>query len=141
MTAEANTANPLVHAARVRALPAMHAFAGRLQEESSVQKDDLIVEFSHCQRLVAAHAVYQTMLVTCRALNVLPSTTDGALHDDDRGGGAGDCAVGDGGCDGSDGHGVRAGSASEEDCHFQDVSEPLEVIARRLHNYQARVKV
>jgi len=94
-------------AARAAALPAILEFSQLLRE--ATEHSALMVEFRHCQRLLAGDAAYQMMLKSCLALGFPREDTNVQVE-------PGDTA-------------------------FQDVSEPLPVIAARLLNHAAAMEL
>eukprot|EP00316_Scyphosphaera_apsteinii_P020875 CAMPEP_0119301644 /NCGR_PEP_ID=MMETSP1333-20130426/3380_1 /TAXON_ID=418940 /ORGANISM="Scyphosphaera apsteinii, Strain RCC1455" /LENGTH=356 /DNA_ID=CAMNT_0007303767 /DNA_START=58 /DNA_END=1128 /DNA_ORIENTATION=- len=67
-------------AARIKAMPVALQYADRLATPSAYP--ELLAQFRRCQQLVAVEAVYNTLVTTCRALELLPpkpSTSPEAL--------------------------------------------------------------
>jgi len=108
--------------AREKAMPMALAFADRVRAVSAACGDGataprLLSEFQACQRLVASEAVYNSMVATIAAVG---------LGDDDQ------RAHGDGkACEDED---------DEEHYAYQDMSRPIEVVARRLRAHHARLQ-
>lgn len=108
--------------AREKAMPMALAYADRVRAIGAACGDGaaaprLLTEFQVCQRLVASEAVYNSMVATIAAVG---------LGDDDQ------RAHGDGkACGGED---------EEEQYAYQDMSQPIEVVARRLRAHHARLQ-
>ena len=102
-----------LRAAQEQALPLALDFGDQLRAlsklpPSEANESPLLQEFELAARKVAREAVYKTMVATCKALSV------------------------------SDARATFPAAASDEDpesCAYQDLSQPFEVIARRLQNY------
>lgn len=104
-----------LRAARERAMPMALAYADRVRaclaaSQEGAEPPRLLSEFHACQRLVAEAAVYNSMVATLKA-------------------------VGLGGFDSGDGGEAAPSAPRPEDpdpLAYQDLSQPIEVIARRL---------
>lgn len=106
---------PGVHAARAAALPTALDYGDRVRNLAAADPDaqaqsTLFAELRICQRLVDAEAVLNSMTATCRALGLFNE--------------------GKSGVDG----------ALDDSIAFQDTSQPLPVIARRLQNYERHLQ-
>lgn len=129
-----------IRAARERAMPVALEYAHRIAAiieatKAGAEPTRLLTEFDACQRLVASEAVYNSVCATLTAVGLgdfgggivassrksppLPpppppppanGSADGAADEDDP-----------------------------EECAYQDMSQPIEVIARRLRAYQRKV--
>merc|ERR1719231_563320 len=98
-----------LNAARERGLPMALEYADRIRacveaSQSGAPSPRLVDEFRACQRLVSQEAVYNSMIATVKAIG---------LGDPPRAGAA----------DGDDGDALA----------YQDMSQPIDVIARLLH--------
>jgi hypothetical protein len=112
MRMDGEAQRPELHAARIRAMPTALEYADRVTRLVSSQvppeQSPLLGEFCACQRLVASEAIYRTMLSTVTALGLTREAVAAQKSDDDG-----------------------------ESCAYQDLSVPLEEIARRLHRYDS----
>jgi hypothetical protein len=103
-----------VHAARERACANATKSDARVGEQSR-----LLAEYHACQRLVASEAVYNSMVSTLKAVGL------GGFGVEEAGG---DERQGSGGAEGA-----AVSQIDEADAYaYQDMSQPIEVIARRL---------
>ena len=133
-----------LRAARESAMPMALEFADRVRGcagsyAGGATKPRLVTEFEACQRLVSTEAVYNSMLATVTAVGLVESI-----------GGAG--AGGDGsGTEMRAQPGLRSrvgtsgGPASFDDADddafaYQDMTQPIEIIARRLCAFEARLR-
>lgn len=108
MNLEAPQVSREMHQARLDAMPMVLDFADRVGEASA--DSELIAEFIHCQKIVATAAVFNSMVATCKALALPGFDEDTCVKSADN-------------------------SDDDADCSYQDVSQPLEVIADRILNY------
>ena len=99
-----------LHAARVKAMPVALDYGERVAkvaaQHAAPEASALLGEFCQCQRLVANEALHKTMLSTCCALGLDAESL--GIKDEDEGG----------------------------SCAYQDLSQPFEEIARRLHRHE-----
>lgn len=132
-----------LRAARELAMPLALDFADRVRACAAAVADGaakprLITEFEACQRIVATEAVYNSMVATVRAVGLSSSAAEGASG----GGGPGaEMLPLLGGC--ASLSISAAASEAEEDADsfaYQDMSQPIEVIARRLLAHEARLQ-
>lgn len=111
-----------MRATRERAIPTALEYADRLQackaalDGGCTQPPRLLDEFKACQRLVASEAVYNSMIATISAVGLAEEHKD----------------------DGEEG--AAPAGAPEDAAPYHDMSQPVEVIARRLRAHHARVE-
>ena len=122
-------------AARERAMPVALEYGDRVRActtacAEGAEPPRLVAEFEACQRLVSAEAVYNSMLATVAAVGLGEPLEAGDGGDDDAAGAAAGAPAPGGG-----------GDDDEADAlSYQDMSQPVEVIARRLCAYDARLR-
>jgi len=105
--------SPELTAAQERAMPVVLDFAERLQRiraSDNASESPVMQEYELSQRKVAREAVYKTILATSRALGIYDNLPTPTAADDD---------------DGS--------------CAYEDLSQPLEVIVRRLKTFEKQL--
>lgn len=128
-----------------RALPMALEFADRIQAcivacDHGAEPPRLLSEFQACQRLVASEAVYNSMVATVSAVGLGPPAREGATP-------AGQLAApldaGEPPLSYEAAASASAGEVDEEEdpdaFSYQDMSQPIEVIARRLMRFHARL--
>jgi len=122
-------------AARESALPMALEYADRVRAcadacATGAAKPRLVTEFEACQRLVATEAVYNSMLATCTAVGLREAGASRGI-----GGPGTEMQPQLGG-------GADANAADDDDdaYAYHDMSQPIEVIARRLLAYDARLR-
>ena len=110
--------SPEMGAAKERALPTALEFGDRVRACASARdggaQPRLLAEFEACQRRVSAEAVYNSMLATIEAVGLGATDESGAAAATDE----------------ADGDALA----------YQDMSQPIEVIARRLRAYHAMME-
>jgi hypothetical protein len=105
--------SPELQAAQERAMPHVLDMGERLANimgSGGSADTPLIQEFELCQRKVAREAVYKTIIATCRALGIYDTVPAADENAEDAG-----------------------------SCAFQDLSQPLEVVVRRLKNFEKQL--
>jgi len=122
-----------LNAAREAAMPTALDYADRVRScatacSDGAAKPHLITEFEACQRIVATEAIYNSMLATVRAVGL------GGVDVDAGGGGSGTEMVPQLG-------GPDDVPDDEADAFaYHDMSQPIEVIARRLVAHERRLR-
>lgn len=115
MALDAPGETPSLRESKLAAMPVALDFAERARASaaalaSGAETPALIVEFQACQRLVATEAVYNSMVATVNAVGLGGEDADGVCKHD------------------------------EDAAAYHDMSQPVEVIARRLLAYHASVE-
>lgn len=116
----------LEYADRVRACAAACA--------NGAAKPRLVSEFEACQRLVANEAVYNSMLATVKAVGL------GSVGDTAGVGGPGTEMLPQTAAESERESLPSSDEAGADDCAYHDMSQPVEVIARRLLAHERRLQ-
>ena len=115
-----------LRAARESAMPMALEFADRVRGcvgsyADGATKPRLVTEFEACQRLVSTEAVYNSMLATVTAVGLVES-------------------IGGAGGSGTEMHSRSLDEADDDAFAYHDMSQPIEIIARRLCAFEARLR-
>lgn len=133
---EASPGNDKLRMAQEQAMPMALDYADRVKacleaSKNGAEPPRLLTEFQACQRLVASEAVYNSMVATVTAVGLgapsdgrLPSTAP-AVEDYETARWRPSASVDD--------------TDDADAFSYQDMSQPIEVIAARLRRYHARL--